>query len=139
MAKEAKTKPRDVDVDAFVAAAEPAQRADDGKVLLQIMRDVSGLEPQMWGPSIVGFGAYTYRYESGHTGTMCRIGFSPRKANLVVYLVDGYEHRADELAKLGKHKIGKSCLYLTSLKSVDLDVLKALIAASWEELAQRYP
>jgi hypothetical protein len=139
MAKEAKTKPRDVDANAFVAAAEPAQRAEDGKVLLRIMRDVSGLEPQMWGPSIVGFGAYTYRYESGHTGTMCRIGFSPRKANLVVYLVDGYEHRADELAKLGKHKIGKSCLYLTSLKSVDLDVLKALIAASWEEMARRYP
>jgi hypothetical protein len=70
---------------------------------------------------------------------MCRIGFSPRKANLVVYLVDGYEHRADELAKLGKYKVGKSCLYLASLKSVDLDVLKALIAASWEEMARRYP
>jgi hypothetical protein len=97
----------------------------------------------MWGPSIVGYGSYDYRYDSGRTGTMCKAGFSPRKAALTLYLVDDHGARqadADALfARLGPHSTGKSCLYVKRLDKVDLPVLESLVALSWELMNERYP
>jgi hypothetical protein len=93
----------------------------------------------MWGPSIIGYGSYRYKYESGHEGEWPRAGFSPRKANLVVYLMPGYEDHAALLKRLGKHKIGKSCLYINKLADVDERVLRELIAKSWKRMAEMYP
>jgi hypothetical protein len=105
-------------------------------------RRVTGLEPKMWGPSIIGYGSYDYRYDSGRTGTMCRAGFSPRKAALTLYLVDGHGDRqadADGLfARLGRHSTGKSCLYVKRLDQVDAGALEGLVALSWELMNERY-
>jgi Domain of unknown function (DU1801) len=139
MAKEAKTQPTKASVQDFMAAVEPPVRQADGETLLALMQAVTGQPPKLWGPSIIGFGEYTYRYDSGHSGVMCRIGFSPRKANLVVYLLDGYAGREEQLARLGKHKIGKSCLYITKLADVDQGVLREMIVSSWAEMAKSYP
>jgi hypothetical protein len=134
-----KTLPTPAGVEAFLATVENPARRADAEAVMAMMRAITGLEPKLWGPSIIGFGEYAYKYDSGHSGVMCRVGLSPRKANLVVYLIDGYEQRADQLAALGKHKIGKSCLYLNKLSDVDTTVLSALIADSWAEMARRYP
>jgi len=134
-----KTVPTARSVDDFIAAVENPARQAEAKIILGLMQQVAQEVPKLWGPSIIGFGQYSYTYESGHSGTMCRIGFSPRKANLVVYLLDGYEQRQDHLARLGKHKLGKSCLYLNKLSDIDLAVLKEMIQASWDEMAKRYP
>ncbi|WP_324750300.1 DUF1801 domain-containing protein [Sphingomonas sp. LY54] len=121
-----KTKPTDVSVDAFLdGVAHPVRRAD-GKALRAMMERVTGEPAVMWGPSIVGFGRYHYRYASGHEGDMCRVGFSPRSANLVLY-VGGFPEYEALLAKLGKHKSSKACLYLGKLADVDLDVLEEIV------------
>lgn len=112
-------------VDAFLETVTPPQRRADALVLIEMMRRLSGNEPVMWGPSIIGFGRVSYRYASGHGGEMIEIGFSPRKAQLVLY-VDG-PNQPDLLAKLGKHTIGKSCLYIRKLADVNLAVVEALI------------
>lgn len=130
MAYELKTRPTPADVDAFLAAAEPVARRDDGRALCDLMADVTGEAPRMWGPSIVGFGSYHYRYASGHEGEMCRMGFSPRKASLVLYLSSCPERPA-LLARLGKHTTSKACLYVKRLADVDEGVLEALVRASW--------
>lgn len=108
-----------------------------------IHRRVTGLEPKMWGPSIIGYGSYDYKYESGREGTMCRAGFSPRKAAMTLYLMGSYcnrQHEADALfAKLGRYKTGKACLYINKLADVDLAVLEQLIALSWASMNARYP
>jgi hypothetical protein len=125
---ETKTRPTQVNVDDFIAAVEkPVRRADAG-VLRDMMERVTGEPATMWGPTIVGFGFYHYRYASGHEGDMCRIGFSPRSANLVLY-VGGFPEYEELLGKLGKHKRSKACLYLNKLADVDLAVL--------EEIARR--
>lgn len=140
MAKnENKTQPNEASVADFIAAVPDPRRRAEADAVDSIMRRVSGHEPAMWGPSIIGYGSYHYRYDSGREGTMCRIGFSPRKAQLVVYIVDGFPGHADLLARLGKHKTGKSCLYLSRLDSVDMAVFEELCAASWAEMARRYP
>ena len=136
---ENKTQPTATSVEAFIAAVPDARRRAEAEAVDAIMQRVSGEEPQMWGPSIIGYGTYHYRYDSGREGDMCRIGFSPRKAQLVVYIVDGFPGHAELLARLGKHKTGKSCLYLTRLDGVDLAVLEELCAASWAEMARLYP
>ncbi|MFA6116612.1 MAG: DUF1801 domain-containing protein [Sphingomonas sp.] len=128
---ENKTKPTNVSVDAFLAKVEPEQRRADGRVLLDMMTRLTGEPPVLWGPSIIGFGSVHYRYESGREGDMCRIGFSPRKAQLVLYLAASLPGRDALLAKLGKHSLGKGCLYITKLAAVDLAVLEDLIAQSW--------
>ncbi len=134
-----KTQATGADVDAFVAAvADPGQRAD-AALLCDLMQRLSGEPPVLWGPSIVGFGRYRYRYDSGREGEMCRIGFSPRKGQTVLYLLDGYGDHAAELAKLGKHKTGKSCLYVRRLADIDLAVLETMIAGSLAWMAQKYP
>lgn len=135
---EAKTKATGVDVDTFLDAVDPPQRRDDGRVLRALMERVSGQPAAMWGPSIVGFGLYRYRYDSGRTGEMCRIGFSPRKAQLVLYLA-GLVGRDDLLARLGKHTTGKGCLYVRKLADVDMAVLEAIVAAAWAQMAAVYP
>lgn len=93
----------------------------------------------MWGASMVGFGRYHYRYDSGREGEMFRVGFSPRKADLVVYLIDGFSEQAALLAKLGNHRTGRSCLYLKDLEAIDINVLETLISQSLATLAARYP
>ncbi len=134
-----KTVETDADVAAFVAGvADPAQRAD-ADTLIALMSRVSGHPPRMWGPSIIGFGSYHFKYDSGREGTSCRIGFSPRKAELVLYVLSGAEDEADRLARLGKHKTGKSCLYIKRLSDVDMKVLEELCAASLTAMDARYP
>jgi len=131
MADSLKTVPTDADVAAFADAVENPVRRRDAATLLGIMGRVTGLPPVMWGPSIIGFGEYHYRYSSGHEGVMAAAGFSPRSTSSTVYLADGFEHHADLLARLGPHTTGASCLYLKDLAKVDLAVLEDLIAASY--------
>jgi hypothetical protein len=133
------TAPTSADVEAFIAAVPDADRRADAEALVALMTRLSGERATMWGPSIIGFGAYHYRYDSGRTGSMARIGFSPRKAETVVYLIDGFAGQAELLARLGKHRIGKSCLYINRLGDIDMGVLEAMITASLATMAERYP
>lgn len=136
---ETKTKPTAISVDAFLdAVADPARRAD-GRAVDALMRRVTGLEPRMWGPSIVGYGSYRYQYDSGHGGEACRIGFSPRKAELVLYVLADLPGQDEDLARLGKHRTGKSCLYVKTLAGVDMAVLERIVRGCWDEMNRRYP
>jgi hypothetical protein len=122
------TLPTDKDPEAFIAALPDERRREDARTLCELLTDWTGEPPVMWGSSIVGFGRYHYRYESGHEGTAALVGFSPRKANLVLYLVGGLEDRYPKLlARLGPHKAGKGCLYLKRLANVDRGVLRELV------------
>lgn len=122
---ETKTKPTDVSVDAFLDGVEHPVRRADGKLLRAMMERITGEPATMWGPSIVGFGSYHYRYESGHEGDSPRVGYSPRSANLVLY-VGGFPEYDALLCTLGKHKRSKACLYLNKLADVDLNVLEEI-------------
>lgn len=128
---EAKTKPTPVNVDAFIAAVEKPTRREDATVVRQMMERVTGAPATMWGPSIIGFGAYHYRYASGHEGDTCRVGFSPRSANLVFY-VGNFPEYAALLERLGKHKSGKGCLYVNKLADLDLAVLEEIVQRSFD-------
>ncbi len=144
MAKaEIKTRATEVSVADFIAAVPDARRREEAAIVDAIHRRVTGLPPRMWGPSIIGYGSYDYAYDSGHSGTMCRAGFSPRKAAMTLYLMGHYCDRQPEadalFAKLGKHKTGKSCLYINKLADVDLAVLEQLVALSWDVMNERYP
>jgi len=140
---EIKTKTTDVSVDDFIAAVPSERRRGEAAIVDAIHRRVTGLEPRMWGPSIIGYGRYDYLYDSGHSGTMCRAGFSPRKAAMTLYLVGDYGRRqreADALfAKLGTYKTSKACLYVNKLADIDLDVLEQLVGLSWDSMNERYP
>ena len=139
MAATNKTIATPVDPAAFIAAlADPGQQADAG-TLCALMSRLSGAPAMMWGPSIIGFGRYHYRYESGREGDACRIGFAPRKGQTVLYLLDGHADHAADLARLGRHKTGKACLYIRRLADIDLAVLEAMITRSLAWMAQRYP
>ncbi|MFN3232073.1 MAG: DUF1801 domain-containing protein [Alphaproteobacteria bacterium] len=122
-----KTQPTDMAPDDFIAAVEPERRRQDGFALLDFFNRVTGLEPKMWGPSIIGYGRYHYKYESGREGDFLMTGFSPRKTALTVYILPGYQDMADKLARLGKHKIGKSCLYINQLEDIDMMVLEEIV------------
>ena len=123
-----KTLPTDASVEAFIAAVPDDRRRADAEKLSGLLADWTGEAAAMWGASIVGFGSYHYRYESGHEGTAPLVGFSPRKASLVVYLVAAYQDRYPELLeRLGPHKLGKGCLYLKRLDDVDHEALRALV------------
>jgi len=128
---ETKTKPTCVSVDAFLDSVEHPVRRSDGKALRAMMERVTGEPAVMWGPSIVGFGSYHYRYDSGHEGDSPRVGYSPRKANLVLY-VGGFPEYEALLARLGKHKSSKACLYLTKLADVDEAVLEEIVRRTWQ-------
>lgn len=140
---EIKTKATDVGVADFIATVPDARRREEAEAIDAMHRRVTGLDPKMWGPSIIGYGSYDYVYDSGHSGTMCRAGFSPRKAAMTLYLMGHYCDRQPEadalLAKLGKYKSGKSCLYVNKLADVDLEVLEKLVVLSWDVMNERYP
>lgn len=135
-----KTTATGADVAAFLDAVPDPRRRTEGHALDALHRKVTGCEPRMWGPSIVGYGRYTYTYDSGRSGTMARAGFSPRKAAAVVYLNSDMGEEADALfARLGPHSFGKSCLYLKHLDKIDMDALEGLIRLSWEANNERWP
>lgn len=137
---ELKTAPTKASVAKFVAAVEDETKRADCKTLLELMRRVTGAKPVMWGPSIVGFGSYRYRYASGREGDWMLCGFSPRKKDLTVYVMGGLKAQAKRLAKLGKHKAsGGSCLYLKRLADVDLAVLEEILHDSVERLRRAQP
>ncbi|MBO9450867.1 DUF1801 domain-containing protein [Tropicibacter sp. R16_0] len=134
-----KTQPSDADVAAYLAGVMPASKSADAVRLDQLFRAVTGFQPVMWGEAIVGYGRYHYRYTSGREGDFLATGFAPRKAALSIYIMPGYADFEDILARLGKHKIGKSCLYVNKLADIDLDVLGELIRAGLRDLATHWP
>ena len=130
---EPKTKKTKASVSAFIAAVEDETRRSDAKTVDKLMREITGEKPALWGSSIIGYGEY-----EGPTGKWPRLGFSPRKANLVLYLLDGYESEP-LMKKLGKHKTGRSCLYINKLADVDAGVLRDLVVKGWKTMAKKYP
>ena len=136
---ETKTKPTGASVDEYLASRASAEQMMDCKAIMAICKRVTKQAPTMWGPSIVGYGSYTYRYESGHSGQACLTGFAIRGKELVVYLVADDAGQAALLSRLGKHKMGKACLYFKRLADLDAKVLEALIAGSVAEVRRRHP
>jgi hypothetical protein len=133
MMAELKTKPSDANVDAFLQSIPDERKRQDSYVLLQLLQEVTGETPRLWGDSIIGFGDYHYVYASGREGDWFVTGFSPRKQNLTLYVMGGFEPHAELLAKLGKYKTGKGCLYINKLQDVDQTVLRSLMTASVDE------
>jgi len=136
---ETKTKPTEVSAESHIAAITNEEQRTDAQTLVALMRRVTGQEPRMWGPSIVGFGSYHYKYASGHEGDAALAGFAVRRSELVVYTAPGFEGREVLLAKLGKHKAGKACVYIRRLADVDLNILETLVAQSVADTKRRYP
>ena len=134
---ENKTTPNDQVVEQFLNSVDDERKRKDSFTILELMKQVTGLEPRMWGSSIVGFGSYHYKYESGREGDMPLTGFSPRKQNLTLYNMGGFERYDDLLKKLGKHTTGKGCLYIKRLDDVDLPTLKSLIEESVKHVKQK--
>jgi len=127
---ELKTQKTDASVEESLNAVENERRRADSFALLELMREVTGEEPAMWGTSIVGFGTYRYQYASGREGEWMQVGFSPRKRNLTLYIMPGFDGYRSLLEKLGKYRTGKSCLYINKLDDVDLPTLRELIRQS---------
>ncbi len=134
-----KTQPTDVDTTGYIATLEPARRRQDAARLDTLFREVTGFAPRMWGASIIGYGRYAYRYDSGRTGAYLATGFAPRKSAQVIYIMPGYADFSHILADLGKHRMGKSCLYIKTLSDVDQAVLARLIRAGLDDLNQKWP
>jgi len=135
---ENKTRPTHADVQRFLAAVEPERRRDDAHRLDQMFRKITRWEPRLWGASIIGYRCYHYIYDSGREGDYLATGFAARKSNLVIYIMPGYGEFGGILADLGKHKLGKSCLYINRLADVDERVLDRLIRAGLEDLKRRW-
>jgi hypothetical protein len=136
---ELKTKPTRVSAESHIATIANEEQRNDARILVALMRRVTRQKPRMWGPSIVGFGSYHYKYASGHEGDSALAGFAARGRELVVYIAPGFEGRDVLLAKLGKHRTGKVCVYIRRLANVDLKVLETLIARSVADTKRRYP
>ncbi len=136
---ENKTQPTTVSVSDFIATVEHPTRRADAETLDAMFRRVTGWRPRMWGPTIIGYGQYHYTYESGRTGDFLATGFSPRKANLVLYIMPGYADFGHIMDRLGKHKLGKSCLYINKLADVDMGVVEELVQAGLDDLGSRWP
>ena len=134
-----KTQPTTVPVADFLAGVLPPRRRAEAARLDALFRDVTGYCPRMWGPSIVGYGRYHYRYPSGREGDFLATGFSPRKSAISIYIMPGYGDFGHILSGLGPHSFGKSCLYIRNLDAVDLDVLGRLIRAGLDDLGNRWP
>jgi hypothetical protein len=138
-----KTVPKGLAVSDYMAAIENPQRAEDCTWLLETMAAMTGWQPKLWGgtlkSAIIGFGEYHYVYESGREGDFFRLGFASRAQNISIHIMPGYEDFDDELARLGKHKMGKSCLYIKRLSDVDTDVLKEIMQKGLDIMAERYP
>ncbi len=135
---ENKTKPTEASVVEFLNTVEHETRRADAFRVLELMKEVTGEEPVMWGPSIVGFGSYHYKYDTGREGDMCMTGFSPRKTSLTIYIMPGFDRYEELMARLGKHKTGKSCLYINKLADVDEEVLKELITEEYQYMRAKY-
>ncbi|RKN80835.1 DUF1801 domain-containing protein [Ulvibacterium marinum] len=133
-----KTVPTNVPVQEFLDRLEDGNKRKDSYVLLNLMEKISDEPPVMWGPSIIGFGSYHYKYDSGREGDMLRIGFSPRKQNFSLYVGAGAKRNQGFLTKLGKYKMGKSCLYIKRLSDVDMNTLEALIRSTYEHYKKKY-
>jgi hypothetical protein len=127
---ELKTKRNQGDVEAFLNSVSDEKKRQDSFTVLELMKQVTGIEPEMWGDSIIGFGSYHYKYASGREGDWFVTGFSPRKQNLTLYIMSGFDEYEQLLSKLGKHSTGKSCLYIKKIEDVDMDVLKELVKKS---------
>ena len=136
---ELKTQKTDASVEDYLNAVEDERKRKDAFAILDLMREVTGEEPAMWGPSIVGFGSYRYKYASGREAEWFLTGFAPRKRNLTLYVMSGFDDYDALLADLGKHKTGKSCLYVNKLDDIDLDVLRELIKQSVTHMAETNP
>jgi hypothetical protein len=134
-----KTKKNSASVEAFLNGVEPEQRRKDAFEVLALLKKVTGEEPAMWGSSIVGFGSYHYVYASGREGDWMRIGFSPRKNALTLYIMSGFSKYEELMSKLGKYKTGKSCLYINKLEDVDKKVLEQLMKESLKYMKKQYP
>lgn len=134
-----KTQPTEASVEEFLAAVEPERKRADAQALDALFRQTTGFQPRMWGDSILGYGQYHYRYATGREGDFLATGFSPRKANLSIYIMPGYANFGDLMARLGKHKTGRSCLYVNKLADIDTEVLQELIRAGLRDLATHWP
>lgn len=139
MSSQNKTQPTNASVSAFIEQVPQAQKKSDSLILLEIFQRITGEKPVIWGDSIIGFGSYHYKYASGREGDFLRSGFSPRKANISIYLMLGFSKRQTLLAALGKHKTSVSCLYINKLADIDLAVLEQLIQANLNEMNEKYP
>jgi len=135
---ELKTKLNDASVEKFLNTVTNAEKRKDCFTILEMMKKITKFEPKMWGSSIVGFGSYHYNYESGREGDWFLIGFSPRKQNLTLYVMSGFNKYDELMKKLGKYKTGKSCLYINSFEDVDKKVLRKLITESFKYMTNRY-
>jgi hypothetical protein len=136
---ENKTKQNDKSVIGFLNSVPDEKKRQDSFTILELMQRVTGFEPKMWGDSIVGFGKYHYKYASGREGDMGLTGFSPRKQNLTIYITSGFDQYGDLLQALGKHKTGKSCLYINKLSDIDLQVLEQLVEQSVQHMRKTNP
>lgn len=139
MAYEAKMKENDASVVEFIERVESAQKREDAYKLLELFGETTGYPAKMWGPSIIGFGKYHYKYATGHEGDAPLAGFSPRKAKISLYLDPGEPLREKLLAELGKHTAGKACVYVNKLADIDTEVLKRMIRATVEHYQRLYP
>jgi len=139
MAKENITQENDGNVTAFLSAIENDQKREDCISIAEMMGELSGEPPKIWGKAIIGFGRYHYRYDSGREGEAMRVGFSPRAQNIVLYIMPGFDRYELLMTRLGKHKTGKSCLYIKKLADIDVGVLRELIAQSLQVMQERYP
>ena len=131
---ELKTKQTEKSVEKFLNSVKDTKQRQDSFTVLKMMQQITKAEPKMWGPSIVGFGKYHYKYASGHEGDCCLTGFSPRKGNLTLYIMAGFDEKSDKMKKLGKFKTGKCCLYIKKLEDINMSVLKDLVKSSVESM-----
>jgi hypothetical protein len=136
---ELKTKVNDASVDKFIQSVKDETTRADCYKIIEIMSKATKAEPKMWGASIVGFGSYRYKYASGREGDWMLVGFSPRKQNLTLYIMSGFEEYDSLLKKLGKHSTGKSCLYIKRLADVDMKVLRELVTRSVKHMQKAHP
>ena len=134
---ENKTKPKEIDVVAFLKTVEPEKRSLEGLRLNEIFEEATGEKAVLWGPNIIGYGTYHYKYESGREGDFMRAGFSPRKAKISLYIMGGHGRFEKEFKSLGKYKNGKSCVYINKLEDIDIDVLKRLIKVSYDYIGNK--
>jgi len=134
-----KTTENNLSVDDFLNSVENEKRREDSQKVLKLMWETTGEDPKMWGKSIVGFGTYHYKYASGREGDFMKVGFSPRKTALTLYIMDGFDRHEELMQQLGKYKTGKSCLYIKKLEDIDLEVLKDLVNESVAYISEKYP
>jgi hypothetical protein len=139
MAYEQKTKETDHSVIEFIESVDHPKKREDAYKLIDIFTETTGFEAKMWGPSMIGFGSYHYKYATGHEGDAPLVGFSPRKAKISLYFAPGETKRGELLEKFGKHTTGKACVYINKVADIDRDVLKELITASVQFLQETYP